>query len=88
MTAVIAPWTAPVTAPVAAPVAAPTRALRTVVTACATTAPAFPVMVCFPVRAFGLVPLWCFAPARLARTFLVALADLFLWASPRKRARA
>src|SRR5262245_12938593 len=81
VTAVIAPWTAPVTAPLAAPVAAPTRALRTVVTACAIAAPAFFVTVCLPARAFVLVPFVCFASARLAWTFLVALAGLPVRAS-------
>ena len=62
----IAPWTAPVTAPLAAPVAAPTRALRTEVTACVIAAPAVLVTVCFPALAFVLVPVACFASARLA----------------------
>jgi hypothetical protein len=72
VTAVIAPSRAPLTAPFAAP----TRAFRTVVTACAIAAPAFLVTVCLPGRAFVLVPLACFAPARLVQPFFVARAGL------------
>jgi hypothetical protein len=46
------------------------------VTACAIAAPAFLVTVCVPVRAFVLVPLACFAPARLVPPFFVARAGL------------
>jgi hypothetical protein len=49
-----------------------------VVTACAIAAPAFLVTVCLPGRAFVLVPLACFAPARLVPPFFVARAGLAL----------
>jgi hypothetical protein len=52
-----------------------------VVTACVIAAPAFFVTVCLSARAFVLVTFVCFASARLAWTFLVALAELPVRAS-------
>src|SRR5262245_6883942 len=71
-TAVIAPCTAHVTAPLTVPVVAPARASRAVVTACPMAAPAFLATACLPARAFVRVPLACFAPAPVARTFLAS----------------
>src|SRR5262249_1376863 len=72
VTAVIAPCTAHVTAPLTVPVVAPARASRAAVTACPMAAPAFLATACLPARAFVRVPLACFAPAPVARTFLAS----------------